>query len=62
MMPKRQRKPEIPRGDPVTAYPERLRLCSGCEIWFAPIRQTAVYCSTRCRVRVHARLAAKPPA
>lgn len=55
MAEKRQRKREIPRGDPIPSYPEGVVVCPGCGIGFAPIRKSAVYCSTRCRVKIFER-------
>lgn len=52
---KRIRKREIPRGEPVLSYPEGIVVCPGCGIGFVPLRSSAVYCSTKCRVKVFER-------
>lgn len=33
----------------VTAYPDRLKPCPSCGVWFHPLRKSAVYCSNACR-------------
>lgn len=44
----------------VAAYKDGLRLCTPCQVWFAPARKDQLHCSERCRKR--AQRMASPPA
>ena len=39
----------------VDALPDRLKQCPVCLIYFAPLRRTAVYCSSTCRTLAYQR-------